>query len=207
MLDFFKEMFNIVIQNKSLLLKGFFTTLKLAFLVGISSLILGTIIGFLRTRKNPIIKWPVFLYIEIIRGTPLIMVIFWVYSLFPKLLNRPIDPFLSAYIAMTIFESAYIAEIIRAGIESISKGIIEAALAFGLRPSQIARYIVLPIALRNMIPALTSQFIAMFKDTSLAYIIGVIELTRAAVIINNRLYLSFEVFSFVALVYFSISWN
>ena len=206
MLDFFRGMLDIVIQNKSLLLKGFFTTLKLAFLVGISSLILGTIIGFLRTRKNPIIKWPVFLYIEIIRGTPLIMVIFWVYFLFPKLLNRPIDPFLSAYIAMTIFESAYIAEIIRAGIESISKGIIEAALAFGLRPSQIARYIVLPIALRNMIPALTSQFIAMFKDTSLAYIIGVIELTRAAVIINNRVYRPVEIFTFIAIVYFICSY-
>ena len=105
------------------------------------------------------------------------------------------------------FVSAYIAEIVRAGLKSIPQGQFEAAKTLGMSGYQTFFLIILPQAYRRMLPAIVSQFVSLFKDTSLAYVIGVIEFFRAATIINNRIYQSFEIFSFVAIVYFICSFS
>lgn len=192
----------IIVDNWRLLLSGFGITLKLALLAIGFSFSLGIVAGALRLSRNPLLFYPALLYIEVIRGVPLIMVIFWFYFMTPILVGRPLDNFTSALIAFVVFEGAYMAEIIRAGIQSVPVGQIDAAVATGMNTLQTMRFIILPQAVRNMIPSLVTRFIILFMDTSLAYIIGVRELTRVARIISEREFRAFEVFTFIAIVYF-----
>jgi polar amino acid transport system permease protein len=175
-------------------------------LAGISlfvSFFIGLVFGLGRLSKNTIISTLSVLYIEIIRGNPLIMVIFWVYFFSPIITGMQIDVFWSATIAFTIFSGAYLAEIVRAGVSAIPYGQVEASKASGFNYFQIMRFIVLPQALKIMIPAFVGQFIALFKDTSLAYIIGVFELTTIAQTLNNRLMIyPFEIYTTIAILYF-----
>jgi polar amino acid transport system permease protein len=167
------------------------------------SFFIGLVFGLGRLSKNPLISTPSILYIEIIRGNPLIMVIFWVYFFSPIVTGMQIDVFWSATIAFTIFSGAYLAEIVRAGVTAIPFGQVEAATASGLNYFQVMRKVVLPQALKIMIPAIVGQFISLFKDTSLAYIIGVFELTTIAQTLNNRLMIyPFEIYTTIAVLYF-----
>lgn len=192
----------IIAENWPLLLSGFVNTLKLALLAIGFSFWLGVVAGALRLSRNPLLYYPAVLYIEVIRGVPLIMIIFWFYFVSPIIAGRPLDNFTSALIAFVVFEGAYLAEIIRAGIQSVPVGQIDAASSTGLSHVQAMRHIILPQAVRNMIPALVTRFIILFMDTSLAYIIGFRELTRVAKIIAEREFRAFEVFTFIAIVYF-----
>lgn len=167
------------------------------------SFFIGLVFGLGRLSKNTIISTISILYIEVIRGNPLIMVIFWVYFFSPIITGMQIDVFWSATIAFTIFSGAYIAEIVRAGVTAIPFGQFEASKASGLNYLQTMRFVVLPQALKIMIPAFVGQFIALFKDTSLAYIIGVFELTTVAQTLNNRLMIyPFEIYTTIAVLYF-----
>ncbi|HOO37678.1 MAG TPA: amino acid ABC transporter permease [Deltaproteobacteria bacterium] len=167
------------------------------------SFFIGLVFGLGRLSNNPLISTPSIIYIEIIRGNPLIMVIFWVYFFSPIVTGMQIDVFWSATIAFTIFSGAYLAEIVRAGVSAIPFGQVEAATASGLSYFQIMRKVVLPQALKIMIPAIVGQFISLFKDTSLAYIIGVFELTTIAQTLNNRLMIyPFEIYTTIAVLYF-----
>lgn len=167
------------------------------------SFVIGLVVGIGRTAKNRAVKIPCLFYIELIRGNPLIMVIFWVYFFVPPMLKIQLDVFWSAVLAMTVFFGAYIAEIVRGGIENIPPGQLEAAKSTGLGYYQTMRKVILPQALKQMLPAIVGLFIAAFKDTSLAYIIGVMELTTAAYSINNRLMLyPFEIYTTIAVLYF-----
>lgn len=192
----------IIVRNWPVLLSGFLETFKLALLAIVASFVLGIVAGALRLARNPLLHYPAVLYIEFIRGVPLLMVIFWFYFITPILAGRPLDNFTSALIAFIVFEGAYLAEIVRAGIQSVPLGQVQAAVATGLTHLQMMRHVVLPQAIRNMIPALVTRFIILYMDTSLAYIIGVRELTRVARIIAEREFRAFEVFTFIALVYF-----
>ncbi len=173
-----------------------------AFSISVSFFI-GLLVGMGRTAKNNAIRIPCLVYIELIRGNPLIIVIFWVYFFLPIIIKTQIGVFWSATWAMTVFFGAYIAEIVRGGIENIPPGQVEAAKSTGLSYLQTMRKIILPQALKQMLPAIVGMFIAAFKDTSLAYIIGVTELTTAAYSINNRLMLyPFEIYTTIAVLYF-----
>lgn len=167
------------------------------------SFFIGLVVGIGRTSKYRLFRVPALLYIELIRGNPLIMVIFWVYFFVPIFTKTYINVFWSATIALTIFTGAYLAEIVRGGIQNIPKGQFEAAYSTGLNYFQVMRKIILPQALKQMIPAIVGQFIAIFKDTSLAYVIGVLELTFVAQSLNNRLMIyPFEIYTTVAMLYF-----
>lgn len=192
----------IIARNWPVLLSGFVNTLKLAVLAIGASFVLGVLAGALRLSRSPYLHYPAVLYIEIIRGVPLIMVIFWFYFLAPILAGRPLDNFTSALIAFIVFEAAYLAEIVRAGIQSVPLGQVQAAISTGLTHRQAMGHVILPQAIRNMIPALVTRFIVLFMDTSLAYIIGYRELTRVARIIAEREFRAFEVYTFIAIVYF-----
>ncbi|WP_428563548.1 MAG: amino acid ABC transporter permease [Solidesulfovibrio sp. DCME] len=166
---------------------------------------LGLGIGLMRIAKSRRLRWPAMVYIEIIRGTPLLMVVFWFYFLAPVLLGKTLPEAESALIALIVFTSAYIAEIVRAGVEALPKGQMEAARGTGLSHLQTMAHIILPQALFNMIPSFVNQFVSLTKDTSLAFIIGVNELTKAATQVNNRtLTAPTEIFITIALLYFVI---
>jgi len=187
---------------------GLVLTFYLAFVAIILSFIGGSILGIARWTGIKIISIPATMFVELFRALPHIMVIFWVFFALPIFFGMLFDikitssALTSAIIAFTLFESAHIAEIVRAGLNSIPKGQFEAAKTLGMNSFQVFIYIILPQAYRRMIPSILSQFVSLFKDTSLVYVIGVVEFFRASTIINNRIYMSFEILSFIAIVYF-----
>jgi polar amino acid transport system permease protein len=184
-------------------LGGLALSVILAFIALLVSFFIGLFIGLGRLSKNPLVSTPSVLYIEVIRGNPLIMVIFWVYFFSHFVTGVQMNVFWSATIAFTIFSGAYLAEIVRAGVSAIPNGQIEAATASGLSYFRAMRHVVLPQALKIMIPAFVGQFISLFKDTSLAYIVGVFELTTVAQTLNNRLMIyPFEIYTTIAVLYF-----
>ena len=166
---------------------------------------LGLATGLGRLSKRAWLHYPSLVYIETIRGVPLLMLIFWFFFLSPILFGHPLPPFWAALIAFIVFTSAYIAEIVRAGVKALPEGQMEAARGTGLSSVQAMRHVILPQALRNMIPSFVNQFVSLTKDTSLAYIIGVNELTRTAVQVDNRtVKASAEVWLTIAVLYFII---
>ncbi|WP_319763960.1 amino acid ABC transporter permease [Maridesulfovibrio sp.] len=167
------------------------------------SFFIGLVVGIGRTSKNKLFQIPATLYIELIRGNPLIMVIFWIYFFIPILTGQFLNVFWSATIALTIFTGAYLGEIVRSGIQNLPPGQFEAAVSTGLTYWQTMRKVILPQALKQMLPAIVGQFIAIFKDTSLAFVIGVLELTFVAQGLNNRLMIyPFEIYTTIAFLYF-----
>lgn len=192
---------------------GLVLTFYLAFCAIVLSFIFGSILGIARYSDILIFKIPATLFIELFRAIPHIMVIFWVFFAMPIFFSLAFDKQItssaltSAIVAFTLFESAHIAEIVRAGLGSIPKGQFEAAKTLGMNRFQTFTLIILPQAYRRMIPSIVSQFVSLFKDTSLVYVIGVVEFFRAATIINNRIYLSFEILSFIAIIYFICSFT
>jgi len=181
-------------------------TLRLALPAIVLGFLLGTFIGLARLARSPWVTAPAKIYVEFFRGVPLVMVIFWFWFIIPALLGRSLPEYAVALTAFVIFEAAYLAEIVRAGIQSVPRGQVEAATATGLKRAQLMRHVILPQALRNMIPALVTQFIVLLKDTSLASIIGYLDLTKAAQIVNNREIRPFELYLFIAGVYWLCSY-
>lgn len=187
--------------NLEFLWHGFLITLRLAALGIFLSFWLGMLAALGRLSKRAWLHYPAVVYIEAIRGLPLIMVILWFYFFTPVFTGRPLENFSSALVAFVIFYGAYLAEDLRSGIQSVALGQLEAARSTGLSQSQTLRYIVLPQALRNTLPSLVTRFIILFKDTSLAYVIGVRELTHSAYIISQREFRPFELYVLIAVIY------
>jgi glutamate/aspartate transport system permease protein len=176
-------------------------TLRLAVPAMVLGFLLGIVIALARLSSRGWIRVPATLYVEFFRGVPLVMVIFWIWFIIPQLLRWPIPEYGVALTAFVIFEAAYFGEIVRAGVQSVPRGQVEAATALGLSATKSMAYVVLPQALRNMVPSLVTQMIVLFKDTSLASIIGYVDLTKAAQIVNNREIRPFELYLFIAVVY------
>jgi len=186
-------------------LGGVGLTLYLAVVSLALSFIGGLVLGLLSVSRNRLLRWGSMTVIQTIRGMPLLMVIFWMFFLLPAMLGGGMTAAWTIIVALTLFTSAYMSEIVRAGITGIPKGQMEAAISTGLSHGQAMFYIILPQALRNMIPSFVNQFVSMIKDTSLAFIVGVTELTQIATQINNRTMLyPTEIFLFIAVVYFII---
>ena len=182
-------------------------TLRLAIPAILLGFVVGIILGLARLANRPWIHYPATLYIELIRGVPLVIVIFWFWFLVPVMIGRPVPEYWVALTAFVIFEGAYIGEIIRAGIQSVPRGQVDAATAAGLSYAQTMIYVVLPQAIRNMIPSLVTQFIVLFKDTSLASIIGMMDLTKAAQTVSERELRPFEMYLFIAVVYWCFTYS
>lgn len=184
-------------------LGGVGLTLYLAVVSLALSFIGGLVLGLLSVSRNRLLRWGSMSVIQTIRGMPLLMVIFWMFFLLPAMLGGGMTAAWTIIVALTLFTSAYMSEIVRAGITGIPKGQMEAAISTGLSHGQAMFHIILPQALRNMIPSFVNQFVSMIKDTSLAFIVGVTELTQIATQINNRTMLyPTEIFIFIAVIYF-----
>lgn len=207
--------FSVVVSNLPfLLLQGFVGigpfiggTLRLAIPAIVLGFALGIFIGLARLAHAPWIRLPATVYVEFFRGVPLVMVIFWIWFVVPLLVRQAIPEYGVALTAFVIFEAAYFGEIVRAGVQSVPRGQVEAATALGLTSSKTMAYVVLPQALRNMVPSLVTQMIVLFKDTSLASIIGYVDLTKAAQIVNNREIKPFELYLFIAVVYWVCTYS
>jgi len=206
---------SVIISNAQfLLLQGLFGigrfgggTLRLAVPAIILGFAVGIVLGLARLARRGWIHYPAAIYIEFIRGIPLVMVIFWFWFLVPVVIGRPVPEYWVALMAFVIFEGAYIGEIVRAGIQSVPKGQIDAATAAGLNYIQTMGSVLLPQAIRNVIPALVTQFIVLFKDTSLASIIGMMDLTKAAQTVSQRELRPFEMYIFIAGVYWACTYS
>jgi glutamate/aspartate transport system permease protein len=177
-------------------------TLQLTFIAILGGIFFGMLLALLRLAPVRAVSFAAGSYVNFFRSMPLILVIFWFYFLVPVLVGRPIGGFYSVLIAFVMFEAAYYCEIVRAGIQSVSRGQIMAGSALGLTYAQSMKEIVLPQAFRNMIPVLLTQSIIMFQDTSLVYVVGLKDFLTSADIIANRDNRLVEMYTVVAVVYF-----
>jgi polar amino acid transport system permease protein len=178
--------FNIELLVKILpqLWQGFLMTLLLSVLGMIFATILGMFVGIGRLSKTPVLTIPLSIYVEIVRGTPLMLQILIIYYALPAI-GINLDKIPAGVFALAFCYGAYISEIFRAGIQSIDRGQVEAARSIGMTGSQTMRYIVLPQAIRRILPPLTNDFVAMLKDSSLVAIIALFELTTTARYISS----------------------
>lgn len=187
--------------------QGLQTSFLLLALAMAGGILLGTLIAVLRLSAPRPLAAIAAGYVNGLRSIPLIMVIFWFYLLVPLFIGRSVGAFTSALIAFTLFEAAYYSEIMRAGIQAISKGQMAAALAVGMSPMQAYRYVILPQALRRMTPVLLTQSVALFQDTSLVYVIGLHDFMTSVGIVAEREARLIELYLFAALVYFVICFS
>lgn len=192
----------VIVDNLPYMMKGLRLTFILAFVSMFGSLIGGTVLAILRMSPYRWLRWPAAVYIDIVRSIPMIMFIFWVFFLIPIITGRPVTPVNAVLLSLTAFNSSYMAEVIRAGIQSVSRTQMEAGRSTGLSYLQTMLRIILPQAFKYMLPSMVNRLIALFMGTSLAYIIGTTEFFRAANNVNNRVYESFTIYGFVAVVYF-----
>ena len=182
-------------------------TLALAVPAIVLGFVLGVGVALARLSGQPWLYYPASLYVQVIRGVPLVMVVFWFWFFIPIVTGVPLPQYWVALVAFVVFEAAYLGEIIRAGIQSVPRGQVEAAQATGLRYAATMRDVVLPQAVRNMLPSLVTQFIILVKDTSLASIIGYMDLTKAAQTVNQREIRPFELYLFIAVVYWVLCYG
>ena len=196
-----------------LFFEGMRFTLTLTALATAGGIVLGTLIAMMRLGGLPVLPWIAAGYVNLVRSLPLVLVIFWFYFLVPYIgqwitgASRPIQvgAFTSSLVTFTLFEAAYFAEIMRAGIQSIPKGQVAAGYALGLTYWQVMANVVLPQAFRNMIPVLLTQTIILFQDTSLVYVLSITDFLGAASKIAQRDGRLVEMYLFAAVVYFAIS--
>ena len=177
---------DVILSNLPFLLDCLKVTVELALVSAAGGTMLGLVVALVRYLRVPILAAVFRVYIEFVRGTPLLVVLFISYFAIPALLGYRATAFGAACLGFILFIGAYIAEDIRAGLASVPEGTINAALASGLRRGQVLRLIVLPQGLRRVIPVLTGQYVRLFKFTSVASVIGVREMTGGAMLINAR---------------------
>ncbi|HEX7864641.1 MAG TPA: amino acid ABC transporter permease [Variovorax sp.] len=189
-------------------LGGLAITLVLSVLGLALAFPLGVVIALARISPIGWLRMPAAAVIYVVRGVPLLMFIFWVYFFVPALTGRTVSGFTTMVITLVIYQAAYLAEIVRAGIEGLPHGQTEAARTVGLSYTQTMTKVVLPQALYNMVPALVSQFVSTIKETSLGYVISVNEVTFAANQINSSLMTQpFQVYFILAAIYFCLCFS
>jgi glutamate/aspartate transport system permease protein len=194
---------------------GMTFTLTLTFLAMLGGIVFGTLLAMMRLSKFSLLSYLAGGYVNLMRSLPLVLVIFWFFFLVPYLYGWvegqgrpiPIGAFHSALITFTMFEAAYYCEIMRAGIQSVARGQLWASYALGLNYWLTMGKIVLPQAFRNMLPVLLTQTIILFQDTSLVYVISATDFLGAAAKVANRDYRLVEMYTFVAVVYFVMSYG
>ncbi len=187
------------------LLVGTCMTIELAVIAVAIGLVIGSFAGIARVGEDPVARIIAGVYVDFIRGTPLLVQLFLVYFGLPTLIGRPVPSFAAAITAMGINSGAYVAEIVRAGIQSVDRGQMEAARSLGLTYSESMRYIIFPQAFRRIIPPLGNELIAMLKDSSLVSVIALEELLRKGQVVITRTFRPFEVYMVVALIYLAMT--
>lgn len=196
--------FKLIVDSLPLLLQGVLVTLQIAGGGCLIGLVFGTVLALLQTSNNSFLRFLVGCYIVIIRGTPMLIQILCAFYVLPQLGIR-LDALPTAIIAIGLNSAAYISQIIRSGISSVGVGQIEAAKVLGLSSLDTTRYIILPQALRIVLPALGNEFVTLIKDSALASVIGVAELSKQGRFIISKTYDGISVFFALAILYLLIT--
>lgn len=197
--------FDLVVRAVPLLLLGAIVTIQITAMSVAGGVVIGLFVGIARICNLKPLRVLSALYVDFIRGTPLLVQIFLVYFAIPMITGQHMNPFISAIAACSVNSGAYVAEIFRAGIQAIDSGQMEAGRSLGLSWGQTMRYIIVPQAFKQVIPPLGNEFIALLKDSSLVSVIGFEELTRRGQLIIARTYASLEIWLCVALIYLTMT--
>ncbi|WP_337373726.1 amino acid ABC transporter permease [Mitsuokella jalaludinii] len=197
--------FDLVVNSFPLLLVGAGVTIKITALSVALGVVIGLFVGIARISRLRILRVLAAVYVDFFRGTPLLVQIFLVYFALPVITGQRVDPFVAAIGSCGINSGAYVAEIFRAGIQSIDKGQMEAGRSLGMTWVQTMRYIIVPQAFKRVIPPLGNEFIALLKDSSLVSVIGFEELTRRGQLIIAKTYGSLEIWISVAVIYLAMT--
>ena len=187
--------------------KGLVFSVQLTLIAMVGGIIIGTILALMRLSGKKWLVMAAAFYVNTLRSIPLVMVILWFFLLIPLLIGRSLGAELSAIITFTVFEAAYYSEIMRAGIQSVSKGQVNAGYAVGMSYKQCMQLIVLPQAFRNMLPVLLTQTIILFQDTSLVYAIGAYDLLKGFEVAGKNFNRPVETYLVAAVVYFIICFS
>jgi len=191
-------------------LKGLYFSLMLTVVATIGGVLFGTVLALMRLSGKKWLEVPATIYVNGMRSIPLVMVILWFFLLMPALIGKPIGAELSGYITFIAFEAAYFSEIMRAGIQSIARGQVNAGQALGMTYGQNMRLVVLPQAFRNMLPVLLTQTIILFQDTSLVYAIGAYDMLKGFEVAGKNYGRPIEAYLAAAVAYFvlcfALSW-
>ncbi len=188
-------------------LKGLLFSIQLTLIAMVGGIALGTVLALMRLSGKKWLVLPAAFYVNTLRSIPLVMVILWFFLLIPLLIGRPMGAELSAIITFTVFEAAYYSEIMRAGIQSVPKGQVNAGYALGMSYPQAMRLVVLPQAFRNMLPVLMTQTIILFQDTSLVYAIGAYDLLKGFEVAGKNFNRPIETYLMAAVIYFVICFS
>lgn len=196
--------FSQIVPYIPFMLEGIWVTLKFVFFAIILGSILGTVLALFKIGSIKPLRWFADAYTSVFRGTPLILQLMIIYYSIPQLTGYDISPFLSAILAFGLNSSAYISEIIRAGIQAVDKGQMEAAQALGVPYRAMMKDIILPQALKNILPALMNEFITLTKESAIVSTIGYLDLMRRAQVVGADLFRNFEPLLFVGLIYWCL---
>ena len=199
--------FSVIPISLPFIFEGLLYSLKLTVTAMCGGIVLGTLLALARLSGGPVLSRFAAAYVDTLRSIPLLMVILWFFFLIPLVTGKPMGAENSALITFTLFEAAFYSEIMRAGIQSISKGQVNAGFALGMTYWQTMGSVVLPQAFRNMLPVLLTQTIILFQDTSLVYAIGAKDLLKAAEITGKNYNRPVEMYVFSALIYFIICFS
>ena len=193
--------FDLVVTSFPLLLLGAGVTIKITAMSVALGVLIGLFVGIARICRVRPLRFLAAVYVDFFRGTPLLVQIFLFYFAVPVITGQRIDPYVAAGGSCGINSGAYVAEIVRAGIQSIDEGQMEAGRSLGMTWAQTMRYIIVPQAIKRVIPPLGNEFIALLKDSSLVSVIGFEELTRRGQLIIAKTYGSLEIWFSVAIIY------
>ncbi len=188
----------------SYVVRGLLFSIQLAVVATLGGIFFGTLLALMRLSGKKWLAAPATIYVNVMRSIPFVMVILWFFLIIPMIIGQSIGAELSAYITFTAFEAAYFSEIMRAGIQSIPRGQVFAGQALGMTYSQNMRIVVLPQALRNMLPILLTQSIILFQDTSLVYAIGAYDLFKGLDLAGKMYGRPVEAYLMAAVIYFFI---
>ncbi|MED1783223.1 amino acid ABC transporter permease [Brevibacillus fortis] len=193
---------DVIVDALPVLAQGSVVTLKITVISLFFALLIGLLFGLMSTSRSKVLRGIATAYVDVLRGTPLLVQIFFIYFGLPPVLDIKIPETTAGILALSLNAGAYLAEIFRGGILSIDKGQMEAARSLGLTHGKAMRLVILPQAVRRMIPAFVNQFIVTLKDTSLLTVIGIRELMNSGEIIISGNFRSFEIWAVVAVFYF-----
>ncbi len=191
----------------SFIVKGLIFSTELTLIAAFGGIIIGTLLALMRLSGKKWLVAPAAAYVNLLRSIPLAMVILWFFLMIPLIVGKSLGAEFSAIITFTVFEAAYYSEVMRAGIQSVPKGQVNAGYAVGMTYKQCMQLIVLPQAFRNMLPVLLTQTIILFQDTSLVYVIGAYDLLKGFEVSGKNFNRPAETYLLAALVYFVICFS
>jgi len=194
----------VIIKNLPFMLQGLLTSLQISAMVAVGGTLVGLIVAIVLYSRVPLLSLIARIYVEFIRGTPLLVVLFIAFFGLPALFGYQTTAYKATIVAFILFIGAYLAEDIRGGLLTVKPTLTQAALATGLTRGQALRFVVVPLAVRRIIPTLFNQYVRLFKFTSVASVIGVSEFTGNAMLVNAREFQPVTILAFVALTYLVI---